>query len=300
MDCDDEGRRSSSSLSSSDWEEAENTDEATFIPGLREDDGEADDEQSDWPGPETGSVYGGCFTDEDEQEFDSLQQQPTLSALASAIYSDQPSTSKSALELGNLQALTSTARQAYLARMKRLADCVPGREIRAGSRRLRNPQSGFTIKSSSSEQLSRFLQDPQRTEMRLTVLRAPDRNKIAQMATLYSLQLRYDGPNILILAKTGKTVKMDGFIVPKSPAAKGSHPPVADFKRRRRTPPPSPEMLDELNPALTGSNSPAASMMASSGNMASQISNPSSGALTDSPIDEKSPSNAELTRRQSN
>ena len=59
MDCDDEGRRSSSSLSSSDWEEeAENTDEATFIPGLREDDGEADDEQSDWPGPETGSVYG--------------------------------------------------------------------------------------------------------------------------------------------------------------------------------------------------------------------------------------------------
>ena len=86
---------------------------------------------------------------------------------------------------------------------------MPGREIRAGSRKLRNPQSGFTIKSSSSEQLSRFLQDPSRTQLRLTVLRATDRSKIAQMATLYSLQLRYEGPNLLILAKTGKTVKVD-------------------------------------------------------------------------------------------
>ena len=64
------------------------------------------------------------------------------------------------------------------------------------------------------------------------------------MATLYSLQLRYDGPNILVLAKTGKTVKMDGFIVPNSPAA-AAKPPV-DFKRRRRTPPPTPEMLDDF------------------------------------------------------
>ena len=198
-----------------------------------------------------------------------------------------------------MEALTSTARQAYLARMKRLADCVPGREIRAGSRRLRNPQSGFKIKSSSSEQLSRFLQDPQRTEMRLSVLRAADRNKIAQMATLYSLQLRYDGPNILILAKTGKTVKMDGFIVPKSPAAKAKDTPV-DVKRRRRTPPPSPEMLlDDLNPISGLAASSSASMMISGGHLTQTVSNPSSGALTDSPIDEKSPS-AELNRRQSN
>ena len=93
--------------------------------------------------------------------------------------------------------MTSTARQTYLARMKRLADCVPGREIRAGSRKLRNPQSGFTIKSSSSEQLSRFLQDPSRTELRLNAVRPRDRNKIAQMAKLYTLQLRYEGPIIL-------------------------------------------------------------------------------------------------------
>ena len=202
MDCDDGSRRSSSSLSSSDWEEDQVAEESQPFK-LREDDGEADDEQSDWPGHESGSVYGN-FTD-DEQDLDP---NPGLSALS--IYSIPTS------EMENFQALTSTARQAYLARMKRLADCVPGREIRAGSRRLRNPQSGFTIKSSSSEQLSRFLQDPQRTELRLTVLKATDRDKIAQMAALYSLQLRYENPNMLVLAKTGKTVKVDCFIVPKN------------------------------------------------------------------------------------
>jgi hypothetical protein len=47
--------------------------------------------------------------------------------------------------------------------MKRLAECVPGREIRAGARRLRAPQAGgFSIKSASSEQLARFLQDSNR------------------------------------------------------------------------------------------------------------------------------------------
>ena len=254
MDCDDASRRSSSSLSSSDWEETEVPEESTTS-RHHQDDGEADDEQSDWPGHESGSVYGN-FTD-DEQDFDSSGS-PLNAALS--IYSIPSS------EMENFQSLTSTARQAYLARMKRLADCVPGREIRAGSRRLRNPQSGFTIKSSSSEQLSRFLQDPQRTELRLTVLRAPDRDKIAQMAALYSLQLRYESPNMLVLAKTGKTVKVDCFIVPKTPAAKG---PQVDFKRRRRTPPPNPTA------AATSSNE----MMSE---------------------DKSSLVNNELTRRQSN
>ena len=272
MDCDaamedDADRRSSSSLSSSDWEEVGSgmSEPISGVIGLiREDDGEADDEQSDWPGPETGSVYGG-FTD-DEADFD--QTATTLSTLP--IYVNPTSE--------DFQSLTSTARQAYLARMKRLADCVPGREIRAGSRKLRNPQSGFTIKSSSSEQLSRFLQDPTRTELRLTVLRMSDRDKIAQMATLYSLQLRYEGPNILVLAKTGKTVRMDCFAVPQTPAAK-THP--VDAKRRRRTPPPTPGCINLENPST------------------SSMSMVKSGALTDSPIDEKFP-NAELTRRQSN
>ncbi len=85
------------------------------------------------------------------------------------------------LQIENFNKLTSTARQAYLARMKRLAECVPGREIRAGTRRIRNHQSGFTIKSSSSEQLSRFLQDSSRTKLRLSVSRGSDRHKIVHL-----------------------------------------------------------------------------------------------------------------------
>jgi hypothetical protein len=87
----------------------------------------------------------------------------------------------SEMQMENFNKLTSTARQAYLARMKRLAECVPGREIRAGTRRIRSRQTGFTIKSSSSEQLSRFLQDPSRTQLRLSVLRGTDRGKIVHL-----------------------------------------------------------------------------------------------------------------------
>ena len=42
--------------------------------------------------------------------------------------------------------MTATARSTYLARMKRLAECVPGREIRAGARKLLHNRSAFTIK----------------------------------------------------------------------------------------------------------------------------------------------------------
>ena len=42
--------------------------------------------------------------------------------------------------------MTATARTTYLARMKRLAECVPGREIRAGARKLLHNRSAFTIK----------------------------------------------------------------------------------------------------------------------------------------------------------
>ena len=94
------------------------------------------------------------------------------------------------MQMENFNKLTSTARQAYLARMKRLAECVPGREIRAGTRRIRTRQSGFTIKSASSEQLSRFLQDPARTELRLSILRGSDRSKIVHLVIKSLLRAR--------------------------------------------------------------------------------------------------------------
>ena len=130
--------------------------------------------------------------------------------------------------------------------MKRLAECVPGREIRAGTRKLhsRPQQTGFTIKSSSSEQLSRFLQDQARSELRLTVLRATDRNKIMHLANLYSLSVRTDvTTDLLVLTKTGKTVRFQEFAKPGTPPA--SKAPI-EFKKRRKTPESSP-LLDEMN-----------------------------------------------------
>jgi hypothetical protein len=52
---------------------------------------------------------------------------------------------------------------------------------------------------------------------------------------LYNLSLRHEEPHVLVLSKTGKTVKVDEFLVPRAPAVKQ---PI-EVKRRRRTPPPA-------------------------------------------------------------
>jgi hypothetical protein len=49
------------------------------------------------------------------------------------------------------------------------------------------------------------------------------------------LTLHYEEPHMLVLSKTGKTVKVDEFLVPQAPSLKQ---PV-EVKRRRRTPPPT-------------------------------------------------------------
>lgn len=233
---------SSSSLSSSEWEDDDLSQGRNADPGR-----EADDEQSDWPGPENSFYRRGAsstatgvnfasFSDDDE---DSAVLDSTLDAFFSKNYL-RPGSAGGESGSGQVDVpLTDTARQAYLARMKRLAECVPGREIRAGARKVRNRQAGFTIKSSSSEQLSRFLQDSTRLELKLSVSREVDRNKVLQMATLYSLSWRCGekNPNLLILSKTPRTVKVMEFPTPVTPA-KAS----VDYKRRRRTPPNSPLM----------------------------------------------------------
>ena len=298
MDCDDEieataepsGTVSSSSLSSSDWESDDGLldnsgnggtsriDNSLYIRNV-DSDHEADDEQSDWPGQEDiedkdgntscklhgESVFG--LTD-DELDNVMLHDPSLLSGLnyrSKDVYNPLLDDHRTLHALGddamdqeNLNSLTSTARQAYLARMKRLAECVPGREIRAGSRRVRSRQRGFTIKSSSSEQVSRFLQDSNRSELRLTILRSSDRNKIAHLANLYSLSMRYEesprgvsgsSGNLLVLTKTGRTLKVDQnpFAAPHTPSSSGggnmsggftgSHKHPIEFKRRRKSGP---------------------------------------------------------------
>ncbi len=222
MDCDDDDdgddRQSTSSLSSTEWDDDEDSDNPNALNNSRE----ADDEQSDWPGYDFGATV---MTDDDEEEENESN--------ASGLFSRGAAATVLAAEAA--VPMTATARQAYLARMKRLAECVPGREIRAGARKLRQRQTAFTIKSSSSEQLSRFLQDPTRSELKLTVLRATDRSKLMHLANLYSLSVRCEGSNLLVLSKTGRTVRLKEFAVPGAPAKA----PV-EFKRRRRTPPNSP------------------------------------------------------------
>lgn len=175
-------------------------------------DHEADDEQSDWPGYDAGGASFLGLTDDDEDDDDRDRMDTGGGSMANdwaPCIGGAPS--------GSFESLTSTARRAYLARMKRLADCVPGREIRAGSRRVRSRQRGFTIKSSSSEQVSRFLQDSGRSELRLTVLRPADRNKVAHLANLYSLSMRFEArptlPASPDLSTLGASVEEEGSLV---------------------------------------------------------------------------------------
>merc|ERR1719229_791771 len=211
MDCED----NTSSLSSSDWEDASNQEgeggglggghHAAALQAADEAGVHADDEQSDWPGAadddDTVSVPGGSLSfglDDDNAGGEDLSSDSLSAFFATG---GEPS---------SMLPMTATARTTYLARMKRLAECVPGREIRAGARKLLHNRSAFTIKSSSSEQLSRFLQDSSRTELRLTVTRPADWSKVVQMANLYSLSVRLEpaSPNLLVLSKTVKTVRV--------------------------------------------------------------------------------------------
>jgi len=201
--------KSSSSLSSSEWEDGES--DIGLIDGR-----EADDEQSDWPGPEPGlSVM--ALTDEE------LDPDITFSALLAG---PAPSGSQ------------GTPCKALRGR---------GRDIRAGTRRLGGqvaPAPGYTIKSASSEHVSRFLQDPFMPCLRLTVLRSSDQSKILNLANLYSLTLTREGEHVLVLTKTGQTVKMNELAVPGEFAVPGlpTRPAFSDKtkKRQKRTPPPSP------------------------------------------------------------
>jgi len=195
----EEGGCSSSLSSSSDWE-AEHSD------GREE--GEADDEHSDWPGPEPGlSVMQ--LTDE---EID-----PEIS-FSQLLAGPPPRKSQ-------------------------------GRPVRSGTRRLKSQATAggtgigaHPVVLAYSEQVSRFIEDSGRSSLRLPAVRASDRNMILNLASLYSLSWCPEGPSVLLLTKTGQTVKPE-FAVPGIPPASGSRSgqlrerKSTDIKRQRRTPP---------------------------------------------------------------
>jgi len=199
MEMEEEGN--SSSLSSSEWEDV-NSDGSP--------EGEADDEQSDWPGPEPGmSVMQ--LTDE---EIDP--------------------------EISFSQLMAGPPRKGA------------GRVIRAGSRRLKGQntaQTGLSLSMPAyGEQVARFMQDTSTMTLRLAAIKSTDRNMILSLASLYSLSWSPEGQNILVLTKTGQTVKQSGaavsqFAVPGIPTRQGHgqlqlrERKATDTKRQRRTPP---------------------------------------------------------------
>ncbi|XP_063867626.1 G patch domain-containing protein 2-like isoform X10 [Scylla paramamosain] len=139
------------------------------------------------------------------------------------------------------------------------------REIRAGRRRLRDRKPGFSIVSSVNDKVSRFLQDPLQSELRLRPMTDKDRDQLKHLANLYSLNIHSnDDHTAPILTKTRNTITKQWLEVDEALACGGAFPgglpvPVSDLKRRRRTPPPPPNNLTE------GSNDSVESVSNSAG-----------------------------------
>ncbi|CAH1955107.1 unnamed protein product [Acanthoscelides obtectus] len=79
------------------------------------------------------------------------------------------------------------------------------REIRAGCRRVREERPGFSISTIANERVARFLQDMTKSELRIY---GAEREKLGQLAALYSLDLRFEGPSSSVLRKTSRTLTM--------------------------------------------------------------------------------------------
>ncbi|XP_043261316.1 G patch domain-containing protein 2 isoform X2 [Colletes gigas] len=197
IDC---SKISSSSISSSDSE-------AGLI--TNDEDREGDDEQSDWIG-EPSWWDDGESTNEDKVTTDSAFQM---------------------LLHGSFEHATDKARKSYRQRIQRIREGHSGREIRAGRRHVDN-KPGYSIITSANEKVSRFLQDPTQSELKLHPMRQPEREKLRRLANLYSLSLKGD-LGCPILYKTRHTTQ--AICVDQAPLKRFS-----DYKRLRRTPPNSP------------------------------------------------------------
>ncbi|XP_011635621.1 G patch domain-containing protein 2-like isoform X3 [Pogonomyrmex barbatus] len=196
VDC---SRLSSSSISSSDSEEGLIT---------NDEDREGDDEQSDWIGESS-------WRDDGEST------------------SDDKATSDSTFQMilhGGEHSITE-AKKNYRQRIQRIREGLSGREIRAGRRHVDN-KPGYSIITSANEKVSRFLQDPTQSELKLHPMRQPEREKLRRLANLYSLSLKGDlGCPILYKTRhTTQAVCVDQVSLNR----------FSDYKRLRKTPPNSP------------------------------------------------------------
>ncbi|CAG9762052.1 unnamed protein product [Ceutorhynchus assimilis] len=73
------------------------------------------------------------------------------------------------------------------------------REIRAGCRRVHEERPGFSINTGANERVAKFLQDSSKFELRIL---GAERDKISQLAALYSLDLWFESSGTTLLRKT--------------------------------------------------------------------------------------------------
>lgn len=71
-----------------------------------------------------------------------------------------------------------------------------------GCRRLGDERPGFSISTGANDRVAKFLQDTTKSELRVL---GGEREKLSQLASLYSLDLWFEGPSSLLLRKTSKT-----------------------------------------------------------------------------------------------
>ncbi|XP_037787242.1 G patch domain-containing protein 2-like isoform X6 [Penaeus monodon] len=231
---------------------------------------EADDEQSDWfaePDPVYG-VPGSANPTRQRAVSNRLswwnENEFSLSSSAKALFKER------------YEKMSVENQQACRLRFQKLRERLLRREIRAGRRRIRDRKPGFSIVSSVNDKVSRFLQDPTQSELRLRPMTDKDRDQLNHLADLYSLTVRGgDNHSAPILTKTrcvvqhrnrpGNTItkqrlEVDSEVMACEGAFPGGLPiPLSDMKRRRRTPPPPPNNLTE------GSNDSVESVFNSAG-----------------------------------
>nr|CAD7199388.1 unnamed protein product [Timema douglasi] len=161
-----------------------------------------DDEQSDWFGGDS-SGRGGWW--EEGDGGDSSRPQSAL-AMEDTDSEEVGDPAFKAILAGSFEHLSEEAKQAYRAHMMWVREGLSGREIRAGRRRIRGETPGFSIMTSANEKLSRFLQDPDQSELRLHPMQRMEREQLHQLANLYSLNMTSDpgrkGLTCPVLTKT--------------------------------------------------------------------------------------------------
>ena len=206
---------------------------------------EADDEQSDWFA-ESGPVYGVPGVNYKGTRMDSWNKEEF--ALSSSIQS-LLKTSYDKMSMENPHQLRI--------RYQKLRERIWRREIRAGRRRLQDRRPGFSIISSVNDKVSKFLQDPRQSELRLKPMTENDHNQLKHLAKLYSLNLRSEDDNTTpVLTKTQFTITTRQLDTdPDNITCPGNFPgglpiPVSDLKRRRKTPPPSQNLTEGSNDSI--------------------------------------------------